>query len=48
MAQELQLIVDLLKEMRNANDKTTEAFDRLLNSIAKNWIPLKETPHLTS
>lgn len=35
MAQELQLIVDLLKEMRNANNTSTEGFDRLLNSISK-------------
>ncbi len=35
MAQELQLIVDLLKEMRNANNTSTEGFDRLLESISK-------------
>lgn len=33
MAQELEVIVDLLKEMRRANNKNIESFDKLLASI---------------
>ena len=33
MAQELEVIVDLLKEMRRANNNNIESFDKLLASI---------------
>lgn len=33
MAQELEVIVDLLKEIRRANNKNIESFDKLLASI---------------
>ena len=34
MAQELELIVDLLKEMKRVNSTNMEGFDRLLANIS--------------